>query len=198
MYLSLFFCQKMHLGYVLHTCIHPMTSLPSSRAHPSYIVSNFEANPTDGSQDTASFGILPPLPGSSQSDHYQHLTTQHLRHGLRTNTTTTHHPVCPGHSRCTIASALTARTASISLPVYDWDSQDAYHSFSIFCCTLENWLLLNHIPPDSKDHLRYVFAVLGNQIPRNACTMDANWQQRGTESDQGKSFCFPRLESNRE
>ena len=28
-----------------------------------------------------------------------------------------------------IASALTARTASISLPVYDWNSQDAYHSF---------------------------------------------------------------------
>ena len=30
-----------------------------------------------------------------------------------------------------------------------------------------------------------------HQIPRNACTMDANWQQRGTESDQGKSFCLP-------
>ena len=30
----------------------------------------------------------------------------------------------------TIASALTAQTASISLPTYDWDSKDAYHSFS--------------------------------------------------------------------
>ena len=37
-----------------------------------------------------------------------------------------------------IASALTARTASISLPIYDWDSKDAYHSFSIFQHTLEN------------------------------------------------------------
>ena len=30
-----------------------------------------------------------------------------------------------------IASALTARTVSISLPIYDWDSKDTYHSFSI-------------------------------------------------------------------
>ena len=60
-----------------------------------------------------------------------------------------------------IASALTARTASISLPIYIWNSQDEYHSFSIFCPTLENWLLLNHILPDSEDHLMYVFAALG-------------------------------------
>ena len=63
-----------------------------------------------------------------------------------------------------IASMLTARTASISLPVYDWNSQDAYHSFSIFRHTLENWLLLNCIPLDSEDHLRYVFAALGTSI----------------------------------
>ena len=31
-----------------------------------------------------------------------------------------------------IASVLTSRTASISLPIYNWNSQDAYHSFSIF------------------------------------------------------------------
>ena len=52
-----------------------------------------------------------------------------------------------------ITSALTARAASISLPNYDWHSKDAYHSFSIFWCTLENWLLLNHIMPDTEDHL---------------------------------------------
>ena len=52
-----------------------------------------------------------------------------------------------------IAITLTTRTSSISLPIYDWDSKDAYHSFSIFRCTLENWLLLNCIMPDSKDHL---------------------------------------------
>ena len=33
----------------------------------------------------------------------------------------------------------------------------------------------------------------GNQIPGNACTMDAHWQQRGTESNQGKGFCLPWL-----
>ena len=52
-----------------------------------------------------------------------------------------------------IASMLPARTASISLPIYGWDSKDAYHSFSIFRHTLENWFLLNHITPDSEDHL---------------------------------------------
>ena len=52
-----------------------------------------------------------------------------------------------------IVSMLTARTASISLPIYDLDSKDAYHSFSIFWHTLENWLLLNCIMPDSEDHL---------------------------------------------
>ena len=52
-----------------------------------------------------------------------------------------------------IASVLTARRAFISLPIYYWDSKDAYHSFSIFWHTLENWLLLNYIKPDSEDHL---------------------------------------------
>ena len=33
----------------------------------------------------------------------------------------------------------------------------------------------------------------GNQIPGDACTIDAYWQQRGIESDQGKSFCLPQL-----
>ena len=47
-----------------------------------------------------------------------------------------------------------------ALPIYDWDLKDAYHSFSIFWHTLEKWLLLNCIMPDSKDHLQYVFAAL--------------------------------------
>ena len=80
----------------------------------------------------------------------------------------------------TIASALTARTASISLPVYDWNSQDAYHSFSIFHCTLENWLLLNCILPDSEDHLRYVFAALGTK----SLEMHAQWMPTGSEEKQ--------------
>ena len=76
-----------------------------------------------------------------------------------------------------IASAL---TASISLPVYDWNSQDAYHSFSIFCRTLENWLLLNCILPDSEDHLRYVFAALGSK----SLEMHAQWMPTSSEEEQ--------------
>ena len=79
-----------------------------------------------------------------------------------------------------IASALTARTASFSLPIYDWNSQDAYHSFSIFCHTLENWLLLNHILPDSEDHLRYVFAVLGTK----SLEMHTQWMPTGSKEEQ--------------
>ena len=79
-----------------------------------------------------------------------------------------------------IASVLTVRTASISLPIYDWNSQDAYHSFSIFCRTLENWLLLNLIPPDSEDHLRYVFAALGTK----SLEMHAQWMPTSSKEDQ--------------
>ena len=78
-----------------------------------------------------------------------------------------------------IASVLTARMASISLPVYDWDSKDAYHS-SIFWHTLENWLLLNCILPDSKDHLRYVFVVLGTK----SLEMHAQWVPTGSKGEQ--------------
>ena len=80
----------------------------------------------------------------------------------------------------TIASALTARRASISLPVYDWDSKDAYHSFSIFCHTLENWLLLNCILLDSEDHLRYVFAALGTK----SLEMHAQWMPTSSKEEQ--------------
>ena len=78
-----------------------------------------------------------------------------------------------------IASVLTARTASISLPTYNWNSQDAYHSFSIFCHTLENWFLLNHIPPGSEDHLRYVFAALGTK----SLEMHAQWMPTSSEEE---------------
>ena len=91
----------------------------------------------------------------------------------------------------TIASVLTARTSSISLPIYDWNSQDAYYSFSIFCRTLENWLLLNCIPPDSKDHLRYVFAALGTK----SLEIHVQWMPTGSEEEQkatkAKASAFP-------
>ena len=79
-----------------------------------------------------------------------------------------------------IASALTARMASISLPTYNWDSKDAYHSFSIFHHTLENWLLLNCIMPDSEDHLRYVFAALGTK----SLEMHTQWMPPNSEEEQ--------------
>ena len=79
-----------------------------------------------------------------------------------------------------IASALTARTASISLPIYDWNSQDAYHFFFIFCHILENWLLLNHILPDSKDHLRHVFAALGTR----SLEMHTQWMPTSSKEEQ--------------
>ena len=89
-----------------------------------------------------------------------------------------------------ITSTMTARTASISLPTYNWDSKDAYHFFSIFWCTLENWLLLHH-----KLTVRTTsdksFATLGNQITGDACTVDAYWSWRGTTCNQGKGFCIP-------
>ena len=50
-----------HPGYVLCTCMHPMTSSLQKKhdlvvGHtPSYIVSNSEANQTNSSQDTATF-----------------------------------------------------------------------------------------------------------------------------------------------
>ena len=70
--------------------------------------------------------------------------------------------------------------ASISLPIYDWDSPDAYHSFSIFCHTLENWLLLNCILPDSEDYLRYVFAALGTK----SLELHAQWMPTGSKEEQ--------------
>ena len=79
-----------------------------------------------------------------------------------------------------IVSVLTARTASISLPIYDWNSKDAYHSFSIFCHTLENWLLLNCIPPDSEDHLRYAFAALDTK----SLEMHAQWMPTSSKEEQ--------------
>ena len=79
-----------------------------------------------------------------------------------------------------IASALTARVASISLPIYDWDSQDAYHSFSIFCRTVKNCLLLHYIPLDSEDHLRYVFAAPGTK----SLKMHAQWMPTSSKEEQ--------------
>ena len=131
---------------------------PSGRAHPHVYTVQVWSKSDRWFLRYRHFCILPPC--FSYSNHYQHLITstwdmasdpmpQQLITQSAQSTTDA------------IASVLTARTASISLPIYNWNSQDAYHSFSIFCCTLENWLLLNCILPDSKDYHRYVFAALG-------------------------------------
>ena len=104
--------------------------------------------------------------------------SDHLRHGHRTDPTTAHHPICPSHADA-IASALTAQTASISLPIYDWDLKNAYHSFSIFWHTLENWLLLNHIATNSEDLLQYIFTAPGTK----SLEMHAQWMPTGDEQE---------------
>ena len=160
---------------------------PSGRAHPQLFCVKFWSKSTDSSWDTATF-VSYPSPVFSQSDHYQTCTWD-MASELTPQQLITQSAQATAD---TITSALTARTVSISMPVYDWDSQDAYHSFSIFCHTLENWLLLNCILPDSENHLRYVFAVLGTKSQE----MHAQWMptrsKEETESNQGKSFCFPR------
>ena len=62
-----------------------------------------------------------------------------------------------------ITDSLASRSASIALPMFDWDSKDAFRTFSLFWQTLDNWLFLNQVKTDSKDHLHYAFAALGTK-----------------------------------
>ena len=141
-----------------------------------YTLSKFEVKWTDGSWDTAIFVSYPLSLWFSQSDHYQPCTWDMASEP-------TPQQLITQSAQATadaITSVLTARMASISLPVYNLYSQDAYHSFSIFCCTLENWLLLNCIPPDSEDHLRYIFAALGTK----SLEMHAQWMLTSSKEEQ--------------
>ena len=79
-----------------------------------------------------------------------------------------------------ISNSLTSRSASIALPTYDWDSKDAFRTFSLFQQTLDNWLFLNRVKTDSEDHLRYAFAALGTK----ALELHAQWTPTGTEEEQ--------------
>ena len=78
-----------------------------------------------------------------------------------------------------ISNSLTSRSASIALPTYDWDSKDAFRTFSLFRQTLDNWLFLNRVKTDSEDHLRYAFAALGTK----ALELHAQWTPTGTEEE---------------
>ena len=76
-----------------------------------------------------------------------------------------------------LTDALTSRSAPIALPTYDWESKDAYRTFTLFQQTLDNWLFLNRVKTDSEDHLRYVFAALGTK----ALELHAQWMPPVTE-----------------
>ena len=78
-----------------------------------------------------------------------------------------------------LTDALTARSASISLPTYDWNTKDAYRTFTLFQQTLDNWLFLNRVKPDSEDHLCYVFAALRTKV----LELHAQWTPPGTEEE---------------
>ena len=173
----------MHLGYICTPVCTPwcycMKMMHLMVGHTlMYTVSKFEVNQTDGSRDTAIF-VSYPSPVFSQSDHYQSPSTW----DMASEPTPMPQQLITQSAQATedaITSALTARTASISMPVYDWDSQDAYHFFSIFCHTLENWLHLICILPDSEDHLRYIFAALGTK----SLEMHAQWMPTGSKEEQ--------------
>ena len=76
-----------------------------------------------------------------------------------------------------LTDALTSCSALIALPTYDWESKDAYRTFTLFRQTLDNWLFLNRVKTDSENHLRYVFAALGTK----ALELHAQWMPPGTE-----------------
>ena len=189
LYLSLFFGQKNIHNAFCAPHAHPLMSLVPKQGHLVvghiliYILSKSEVNPTDGSRDISTcVTTLSVLLIWQLSDHQGH--------GLRTDSTTTDHLVCQGHSQhncqCT-------------------DGQNCIHQPAHLWLGLERCIpLLLHIltypgelAPPQLHHawqqgpsLIYLCSS-GSQIPGDACTMDAYQQQRGTESDQGESFCLP-------
>ena len=135
----------------------------------------FESNLTDGFGDTNIF-VLPlffHVPMFFWPSETQQLITQSAQ--ATANAT---------------ASEITAQTASISLPIYNHDSKDAYHSFSIFWHTLENWLLLNHIATDSEDHLWYVFTALGTKSLEMHVQWMPTWDEQEWRATKVKASAF--------
>ena len=186
------FCQKRHLWFILCTRTHPMTSLPWKWCHLvvghtlMHTLSKCEVNRTNGSWDIDIF--VSPL--SYKFPYFDHYQLIHLRHGFRSNTTTTDHPVCPGHCRC--YCQCTDSQNSINQPACLWLELSR-------CIPLLLHILpyLGELAPPQLHTARQrgppqvCFCSPRHQSPRNACTMDANRQQRGTEGDQGQTFCLP-------
>ena len=120
-----------------------------------------------------------PSPYIFQSDHYQII---HLRHGLRTDTdtTTTHFPVFPGHCRC--YCQCTDSKDSINKPAHLWLELPRCIPFLLpyFAIPWRTGSSSTALLPDSKDHLRYVFAALGTK----SLEMHAQWMPTGSEEEQ--------------
>ena len=95
LYLSLlwvFSKPENHPGYILCSCAHHVTSSLWKR----YCVQKWSKS--DWRFQRYWHFCITPLPKIfSYSDHYQLIC---LRHGFRSNTTMTYHPVCPGHCGC--------------------------------------------------------------------------------------------------
>ena len=91
----------MHSTHLYAPCdiIDMKTTPPSGRAHPQLHCVKFWSKSHWRFLRYSNFCILPL---SCFFPIWPLSVTQHLRHGLRTdtNTTITHHPVCPGHCRC--------------------------------------------------------------------------------------------------
>ena len=157
--------------------MHPMMSLPWK---PQLYHVKFWSKSDQQFPRYSHFCILPPLSLVSQSNGYQHCiwaAPETWPHNWHHNSSSPSLPR-PQQMPLPVHWQLAQHpSACQSIPV---NSQDAYHSFSIFCNTLENWLLLNCILPDSEDHLRYVFAALGTK----SLEMHAQWMPTGSKEEQ--------------
>ena len=135
-----------------------------------YILPKFEVNRTNSSQDISTFVSSPCF---SQSDHCQ--TIQHLRHGLRTNSTVTDYPVCLGHSRC--HCQCTNCQNSIHQPAHLWLGLTRCLSLLLHILAYPGELAPPQPPPTGQQGPPHVcLCSPGNQIPGDACTTDAYQQ----------------------
>ena len=113
-----------------------------------------------------------------------------LGHGLRTNTTAAHHPVCPGHRWCH-CQCINCQNC-IHQPAHLWLGLQGHLPLLLHILAYPGELAppqLHHAGQQGPPQI--CLCSPGNQIPGDACAMGAYRQQRGIESDQGKSFCLP-------
>ena len=105
-----------------HDIISTKMMPPSGRAPLIYILSNLKVIWTNGSQVTAIFVSSPCVPDLTiiRPSSIWNMASEPSPPQLITQSAQA--------TADAIVSALMARTTSISLPIYDWDSKDAYHS----------------------------------------------------------------------